>query len=220
MKQSTQNYLKTIFMLAYPDFEKAVRVSDIAQRLDISAPAVTEKLKRLADNDYLNHKRYAGVLLTEKGLSVGRNMVRHHRLWESFLTTVIGLSWDEVHDEAERLEHACSDKLINRIEEMMNYPKFDPHGNPIPSRDGVMPCVNDMQKLSDASKNVPCTVMRVVDFDQKFLSYLTELGVCLQNVIILLDHLEFDDTFLCEVDSQRITLSRRAAEHIFVQTES
>lgn len=217
MKQSTQNYLKTIFSLAYPNLNKPVRASAISKRLDISAPSVTEKLKKMNEAGYITNKKYSGIILTEKGLKIGRNMVRHHRLWELFLTQILGLSWDEVHEEAERLEHAGSDKIIDRIEELLEFPKFDPHGNPIPARDGSMPSHAQTLKLSEAQIGKKYRITSVVDFEQKFLTYLTDLGVVLKNTIKVLECLEFDESLLCSINSKKIPLSKRAADQIFVQ---
>lgn len=139
VKQSTQNYLKTIFSLSASTPDTPVKVSDISKKLEISPAAVTDMVKKLEHDGYVISQPYKGLVLTESGWKIGCNMVRHHRLWEAFLHSELGLSWDEVHEEAERLEHACSDKIINKIEEKMNFPKFDPHGNPIPDRDGNLP---------------------------------------------------------------------------------
>jgi DtxR family Mn-dependent transcriptional regulator len=139
MKHSTQNYLKTIFSLSGTTPNSIVKVSDISKKLDVSPAAVTDMVKKLEQEGYVKSEPYKGLVLTESGWKVGCNMVRHHRLWEAFLHLELGLSWDEVHEEAEQLEHACSDKLINKIEEKMNFPKYDPHGHPIPDRYGNFP---------------------------------------------------------------------------------
>jgi DtxR family Mn-dependent transcriptional regulator len=139
MKQSTQNYLKTIFSLSANVFDTVVKVSDISKKLDISPAAVTDMVKKLEQEGFVKSQPYRGLVLTETGWKIGCNMVRHHRLWEAFLHHELGLPWDKVHAEAERLEHACSDELINKIEEKMGYPTNDPHGNPIPDRNGNMP---------------------------------------------------------------------------------
>lgn len=138
MKQSTQNYLKTIFSLSENQFNTIVKVSDISKKLDVSPAAVSDMVKKLEQSGFVKSQPYRGLSLTQSGWKIGCNMVRHHRLWEAFLHIELGIPWDKVHDEAERLEHACSDTLINKIEEKLGYPKFDPHGNPIPDRDGNM----------------------------------------------------------------------------------
>ena len=136
MKQSTQNYLKIIFSLSQNQIGTMVKVSEISKKLNISPAAVSDMVKKLEHAGYVKSLPYKGLSLTKTGWKIGCNMVRHHRLWEAFLHSELGIPWDEVHDEAERLEHACSDTLINKIEEKMGFPKFDPHGNPIPDRHG------------------------------------------------------------------------------------
>lgn len=139
MKESTQNYLKIIFSLSDNRFNTVVKVSDISKRLEVSPAAVTDMVKKLESEGFVKSEPYRGLTLTETGWKIGCNMVRHHRLWEAFLHLELGLPWDKVHEEAERLEHACSDDLINKIEEKMNFPTVDPHGNPIPDRYGNFP---------------------------------------------------------------------------------
>ena len=136
MKQSTQNYLKTIFSFCVSDPKRVVKVSEISKKLEVTPAAVTDMIRKLEGEGFVTSEPYRGLQLTKRGWDVGCNMVRHHRLWESFLYTELGLPWDKVHEEAERLEHACSDELINKIEEKLGFPKLDPHGNPIPDRHG------------------------------------------------------------------------------------
>lgn len=216
MKQSTQNYLKTIFSLSYANQDSRTKVTDISKKLDVSAPAVTEMLKKLAAQNYVQLVPYKGVKLTKKGLKVGQNMVRHHRLWESYLHKELGLPWDKVHDEAERLEHACSDFLINKIEEKLNFPKFDPHGNPIPDRDGNIPKLENDIPLSDCKIGVEYNVVRVVELDDKYLKYIENEGIKLGAKIKPLDYLAFDNTLICGINGKKVSLSKTATKHIFV----
>lgn len=217
MKQSTQNYLKVIFSICYPDIRSMVKVSEISKKLDISPAAVTEMIKKLVSEGYVVNEPYKGVRLTKKGEKIGRNMVRHHRLWEAYLHQVLGLPWDKVHEEAERLEHACSDYLIDKIEEHLGFPQFDPHGNPIPDREGNIPHISNEQSLSKCVSGDACRLVRVVDLDKTFLNYIDSTGLQLGDEIVVKEVLEFDQTFVCEAKGQPIHFSRRAAEHIFVQ---
>jgi DtxR family Mn-dependent transcriptional regulator len=132
INQTIQNYLKVIVNISIDENVDQIKVSNIAKRLEISVPAVTDKVRKLEADGYVKNEPYKGVRLTEKGKHVGLNMIRHHRLWEVFLTEELGMTEDEVHDEAERLEHACSDALMDKIEEKLGYPTEDPHGKPIP----------------------------------------------------------------------------------------
>jgi len=136
MKQSTQDYLKAIFSLSKNRFATVVKVNNISKKLDVSPAAVSDMVKKLEASGYVTSLPYRGLSLTEAGWEIGCNMVRHHRIWETFLHDELGIPKDQVHDEAERLEHACSDTLINKLEEKMGFPKLDPHGNPIPNRFG------------------------------------------------------------------------------------
>jgi DtxR family transcriptional regulator, Mn-dependent transcriptional regulator len=217
MKQSTQNYLKTIFSLGYPNLKKKVKPSDIAKKLDVSPAAVTDMLKKLESSGYAKTEPYAGVTLTQEGIKVGCNMVRHHRLWESFLSQVLNIPWDKVHDEAERLEHACSDELINKIESHLGFPKFDPHGNPIPDINGNIPKPIKDTQLVNCKAGQSAKISRVVNTDESFLNYLRKKGVYLGKEIHLKEILDFDGTLVCEVDGESLSLSKQAAEHIFVE---
>lgn len=216
MKQSTQNYLKAIFSLAYPDVKSQVKPGDISKKLDVTPAAVTDMLKKLETSKYVVSEPYVGVSLTDKGVAVGCNMVRHHRLWEAFLSQVIGLPWDKVHDEAERLEHACSDDLINRIEAFMGHPKYDPHGNPIPDKNGTIPEPLNDKALSDFKVGESGSISRVVDFDDDFLNYLRQHGVQLGKRIQVKEVLSFDESVVCVVGNTTVTISKKASDQIFL----
>src|SRR5262245_22761497 len=136
LTRSVEDYLKTIYLLAPAG--GAVSTNDIAERLGLSAPSVSGMVKRLSDMGLLDHEPYRGVELTEQGRGSAIRMVRRHRLIEAYLVEFLGYSWDTVHDEAERLEHAVSDMLVERMAEALGNPRFDPHGDPIPSAEGVV----------------------------------------------------------------------------------
>ena len=131
MNENIQDYLKTILKLQLKHNTEIVKVSHIAQVLTISVAAVTDKIKKLAELNYVINLPYKGVKLTKNGESAALRMIKHHRLWEMFLTQELNVPKDKVHEEAERLEHACSDYIINIIDKKLGYPKFDPHGHPI-----------------------------------------------------------------------------------------
>ncbi len=218
MKQTTQNYLKTIFSLCYPHRE-SVKVSEVSKKLDISSAAVTEMVKKLSAEGFVASRPYKGIRLTPKGMQVGRNMIRHHRLWESYLFTVLGMPWDKVHEEAERLEHACSDYLINKLEEALGYPQLDPHGNPIPDRHGNIPEVEKDFPLTACEPGDQVLVTRVVDLDEQYLNYLDQCGIALQSRMKLQEVLSFDQSIVCRVGQRAVTLSQQAAQHIYVKKE-
>lgn len=142
INQTIENYLKTIVNISIDENVEQIKVSTIAKRLEISVPAVTDKVRKLEIDGYVINEPYKGVRLTKKGKLLGLNMIRHHRLWEVFLTEELGMNEDQVHDEAERLEHACSDALMDKIDQKLGYPTEDPHGKPIPR-------LNVVQKTGD-----------------------------------------------------------------------
>src|SRR4030066_2515605 len=134
---SKENYLSVIYKSS--DSNGEIKAHQIAEQLNISGAAVTDMLRKLSNEGYVDYKRYKGTKLTKSGEDYARNMVRRHRIWELFLHQIVGLPWDKVHNEAHNLEHSGSDELINKMEEMRNFPAFDPHGDPIPSKSGMIP---------------------------------------------------------------------------------
>lgn len=176
--QSEEDYLKAIYEQQYERGSDWVTTSALAQHLHVSPASVTEMLKKLAGRDpaLVVHARYHGVQLAEAGLQAAREVVRHHRLIESFLIEALGYSWDKVHDEAHRLEHAISEEMEDRIASYLGEPARDPHGSPIPGRDGAVEALDDV-KLSDLPAGRPARVRRVLDEDPALLRYLSEVGL-------------------------------------------
>ena len=216
MENSTENYLKTIFNLSQRDSNE-VKSADIAARLNISTPAVSEMLRKLTDQGFIDHKPYKGVSLTRKGERYGCNMVRRHRIWEMYLHKVLDYPWHKVHAEAEKLEHASSDDLINVLDEKLDFPTTDPHGDPIPSKDGKMPKLEKMIQLSDCKSEKNYKVLRVVDFNEEFISYIDSVGIKPQSNIKITHIRDFDKSITIELEKKEITLSYFSAQHIFVK---
>jgi len=216
MKQSTENYLKAIVMLDIPSTDEYIKISDVSKRLNVSAPAVTDMVKKLEAEKFVKSKPYKGIKVTLKGKTLGLRMIRHHRLWEAYLHQELGLPWDTVHDEAERLEHACSDDLINKIEEKLGFPKFDPHGNPIPDRNGDFPKTPQDIPLSTAQLGHLYTITRVVDVGKEFLNYIDSQGLHLGATLTITSRLSLDNSLICQLNAHSFTLSHEASRHIFV----
>jgi len=211
---SKEDYLSVIYKSS--DNNGEIKANQIAEKLSISSAAVTDMLRKLSKEGYVDYKRYKGIKLTKSGEDYARNMVRRHRIWEVFLHQIIGLPWDKVHSEAENLEHSSSDELIDRLEEMLDYPEFDPHGDPIPNRDGKMPKGNLGIPLSNIKPGNLVKVNRVHDFDSSFLQYISKIGIELNKEINVLDSLEFDHSLLIEVDNKETSISSKVAANIFV----
>ncbi len=203
-----ENYLKAIYKLIEPEGE-AVTTNAIAEKLNTKAASVTDMLKKLSDKKLINYQKYQGVTLSSKGKRVALNITRKHRLWEMFLVEKLNFKWDEVHDVAEQLEHINSNKLIEQIDKFLNFPKVDPHGDPIPDTKGKLN-VPKSHLLSTFNKNDVCTMTGVVDHSSSFLQYLDKSGIALGNEIKIKGRIEFDR-------SLQIIINKRAS--IFISNE-
>jgi DtxR family Mn-dependent transcriptional regulator len=173
--QTVENYLKTIYLaqIALDDRQGLVPMGQIAQSLGVVPGTATTMMKTLAESGLVHYEPYLGVRLTPAGEKIAGLVIRRHRLVELFLVQVLGMSWAEVHDEAERLEHAVSERLIDRIDDMLGRPAVDPHGDPIPTPEGRLPRV-DHQDLLSAPADVTLVVTRVVDQDPAFLRFVEQ----------------------------------------------
>jgi len=174
LTRSVEDYLKTIYLLAPGG--GAVSTNDIAERLGLSAPSVSGMVKRLSDARFLDHEPYRGVVLTDSGRRSAIRMVRRHRLIEAYLVRFLGYSWDTVHDEAERLEHAVSDVLVERMADALGNPRFDPHGDPIPSAEGIVE-ESSYTALAEVPAGVIVEIRRVDTSQADRLRYLENHGL-------------------------------------------
>ena len=212
---SKEDYLSIIFK--FQDTSGEIKPIAIAKKLKVSQAAVTDMLKKLSAEKYILYEKYRGIHLTRRGEEFAVNMVRRHRIWEVFLQRVIGMPWEKVHQEAHRLEHSSSDDLINRLEILLHYPEFDPHGDPIPSKEGKMPKVKKYIPLSELKGGESGAVIRVNDFDEKFLNYLTALGISLNEIIRVKEKRDFDNSLLVQVKGKPWNISQKLADNIFVE---
>jgi len=211
---SKEDYLSVIYKSA--DSNGEIKANQIAEKLNVSGAAVTDMLRKLSKEGFVDYKRYKGIKLTHSGEEYARNMVRRHRIWEVFLHQIVGLPWDKVHGEAENLEHSSSDELIDRLDKMLDFPEFDPHGDPIPDRNGKMPNSNSGVPLSTIEPGNIVRVNRVPDFDSSFLQYISKIGIELNKEITVLDTLEFDHSVSIRVDKKETNISSKVAANIFV----
>ncbi|XCB30248.1 metal-dependent transcriptional regulator [Arcanobacterium hippocoleae] len=172
LSQSNEDYLKNIWLLG-EQIGKAVGVRALARRMRLSPSTVSEAMKKLTEHGYVDHHRYAGITLTETGRKIAIQMARKHRLIETYLVRQLNYGWDEVHDEAEALEHAVSNQFVARIDEILGYPETDPHGDPIPNADGKISHI-PLKLLSEIDKIGVVKIQRVSDEDSEVLAYLAE----------------------------------------------
>jgi len=212
---SKEDYLSEIYK--NEDANGQIKANLIAEKLQISNAAVTDMLKKLKREGNIKYEPYRGIELTSRGREFAQNMVRRHRIWEVFLHQIVGLPWDKVHDEAHHLEHSGSDELINKMEEMLNIPAFATHGDHIPSKSGMIPKQKKNVALTMLKQNQKGIVIRVNDFDSKFLSYLSKIGVELNKEIEVCEVLNFDKSLLVKINGKEINLSHKISANIFVE---
>lgn len=177
LSQSTEDYLKVIYTLEEQSEKKGISTKDIAAAMNVSAASVTNMMKRLSEMGLVIHESYYGVQLTGTGEKVALEIIRHHRLLELYLKEIMGYSWDQVHDEAEKLEHHISEQFEDKIAELLNDPIYDPHGDPIPSKDGMMPEEMASKPLSEAETGKDHIIGRVKDQSPELLRYFEEIGI-------------------------------------------
>jgi DtxR family Mn-dependent transcriptional regulator len=211
-----ENYLKAIYKLRESNPEGAVSTNAIAEEMQTRAASVTDMLKKLSEKKLLNYERYKGVSLTAKGEKTALMIIRKHRLWEMFLVEKLDFSWDEVHDVAEQLEHINSDKLISQIDKFLNYPKVDPHGDPIPDENGKLN-VRKSQLLASFTDNDICIMTGVVDHTAAFLQYLDRQGLSLGKEIRIRESNAFDKSLLISINRKPpVFISHDVAKNILV----
>ena len=215
MTISEENYIKVIYHLSLVS-PKGVNTNAIAGMLDTKASSVTDMLKKLSDKELVSYQKYQGVTLTESGFQSAKMIVRKHRLWEVFLVDKLNFSWDEVHEIAEELEHIKSEALINKLDEFLEFPDFDPHGDPIPNANGEIKKVNKLL-LSEAVLNKEYKCVGVKDSSSDFLKYLDKQKIALGSKIKVKEKESFDDTLLVEIDSRELTLSNKIANNLYVK---
>jgi len=214
-----QDYLKVIWNAQEWSLEK-VSTKMLAEKIGVSASTASESIRKLAEQGLVDHEKYGAVTLTESGRRVALAMVRRHRLLEAFLVTELGYSWDEVHDEAEVLEHAVSDRLVARIDAKLGFPQRDPHGDPIPGSDGQVP-TPPARQLWSCDDGDAGTVARISDADPEMLRYFDSIGISLDSRLRVLTRREFAGMISVAVESAdgvptTVDLGRPAAQAIWM----
>lgn len=215
MTHSEENYLKAIYHLSKSG-ESAVSTNAIARQIETKPSSVTDMVRRLSEKGLVHYKKYQGVTLSEGGRQKALMVIRKHRLWEVFLVERLEFSWDEVHEVAEQLEHIKSEKLIDKIDELLDFPKFDPHGDPIPGKDGLLPA-GDKQLLSNLPINSKGICVGVKDSSSSFLRFLDKNHIALGNNIEVMEREEFDNSISVVVEGRPIHLSHLIAANLYIK---
>ncbi|WP_297797644.1 metal-dependent transcriptional regulator [uncultured Eudoraea sp.] len=215
MTHSEENYIKAIFHLGLEGVG-VISTNALAERMETKPSSVTDMMRRLSEKGLVNYKKYQGVSLTDLGTKMALSIIRKHRLWEVFLVEKLDFNWDEVHEIAEQLEHIESEKLIDKLDELLNYPKFDPHGDPIPGKNGEF-LERDNLLLSQLSIGSTGICVGVKDSSAVFLRFLDKNKIALGNEIKILDKEEFDNSLHILVDQRELHLSQQIANNLYVK---
>lgn len=215
MTFSEENYLKSIYHLT-ASLETEVSTNAIAEMMETKASSVTDMLKKLAEKDLVNYKRYQGVSLTDKGKLAAKMIVRKHRLWEVFLVEKLKFSWDEVHDVAEQLEHIKSEQLIDRLDDFLGNPTEDPHGDPIPDANGRIIKI-EKYLLSELTEKQIGICVGVKDTSSEFLQYLDKQEIALGSQIEFISKESFDLSVKIKIAHKELSISNKIASNLFVK---
>ena len=212
--QSTEDYIKSIYKLQKDD--DTVMTSTIARHLHISDGSVTDMMKRLSEKKLVRYTPYQGVDLTVAGRTLAIKMMRRHRLWEMYLVKFLDFSWDEVHDEAERLEHVTSEEMEQRLDKALGYPKVDPHGDPIPTTNGEIAHLH-VSALAAMEEGDQVEIVRVSDDNAAMLQHATKLGLSLYTKAKVVEKRMFDGSMALTIGKKKCFVSKQLAEAIFVR---
>lgn len=211
--QSIEDYLKTIFEIE--KLEGKVTTNSLSEKLNVAPASVTSMIKKLSSKKLITHKRYQGVKLTKAGRKIALEIVRHHRLIELYLQEALGVSWDKVHEEAEKWEHVISEEIEDRMDKFLGYPTSDPHGSPIPRRDGTM-VERKCSCLADLSAGNKAIIAEVSDHDSNLLRYLGKMGFYPETEIEVMEVEPFEGPMTIWIDGSKQVIGRETAKYISV----
>ena len=215
---SIENYLKAIFALTEGKNKKEASTSAIAEYLETKSSSVTDMLQKLDKRGLVSYKKYKGATLSKEGRKLSIAIIRKHRLWEVFLVKKLGFKWDEIHEIAEQMEHVQSPELTNRLDQFLDYPKFDPHGDPIPDKHGKIQPHSESIDLIDLEAGKTATIIGVNDSSDDFLRYLEKHDLTLGVKIQLNEHFDFDQSISVSTSKNKnFSLSALAARNIRVK---
>lgn len=216
MTLSEEDYIKTIYHLG-KEINTSVSTNSIAEQMETKPSSVTDMIKKLSEKGVVNYKKYQGVSLTELGKTMALSIIRKHRLWEVFLVDKLDFAWDEVHEIAEQLEHIKSEKLTDKLDGFLGYPRLDPHGDPIPDKEGNLKKVSKVL-ISNSSIGDHGIFVGVMSSSSEFLRYLDKLQLVLGSKIEIISKEDFDGSFQIRSNKVDLVISAKAAGNIYIQT--
>ncbi|WP_298300517.1 metal-dependent transcriptional regulator [Hydrotalea sp.] len=216
LSQTEENYLKALFHLTTERASKSeVGTNELAAALNVKPATANDMLKKLKQKKLINYEKYGKISLTVAGRKQAIEVVRKHRLWETFLYEKFEFTWDEVHEVAEQLEHIHSSKLIEKLDKFLNYPEKDPHGDAIPNAKGEIK-IQPGKTLLQVAIGKTCKLVAVRDNSASFLQYVVSVGLGLSCKIRVISRQEFDGTTEIEVNGKKSIVSQKFAENIYV----
>jgi DtxR family transcriptional regulator, Mn-dependent transcriptional regulator len=215
--ETEENYLKGV--LRFSQGGQPVSTNTLANYLGTSPASVTDMLKKLHEKELVRYTRYKGATLSEEGRRIALRIVRKHRLWEVFLVEKLNFAWDNVHEVAEQLEHIDSPELVRAIDEFLGYPKFDPHGDPIPSEDGQIE-TRETLPLTEVGPGTAVSLAGVRRSDPDFLQYLDRTGLTLGAVFQVIEALPFDDSMQLQLAEKTLIVSGAVAKNLLVLVDN
>ncbi len=216
LTSTEENYLKALFKISVSNGSGKSSINELAESLSLKPASVNEMLKRLKEKRLVDYQKYGKVELTKTGKDNAIDLIRKHRLWETFLYEKLSFSWEEVHEVAEELEHIQSKKLFDQLELFLGNPKFDPHGDPIPDKNGVF--VQQSKKtLNEIDIGTKCRMVAVKNNSRSFLQYVVSLGLAINNEIKVLSREVFDGQLTIDINGNEKSVSQKFAENILVE---
>lgn len=215
--EAVEDFLKAVYKLQSK--QNPVTTSLLAKTLGVRPPSVTEMAKKLAEHGLLHYEKYKGLMLTNPGREIALEVIRHHRLIEMYLTQALGYSWDEVHEEADRLEHVISEQFESRIAAALGHPQQDPHGDPIPGPDGSLPS-QDRMALTDVSLNESHEIYRITIQTAEVLRYLDSLGLIPGAEVEVTNRDPFNGPVHVRINQTAVVISHEIASHIFLSMQT
>jgi len=212
-----ENYLKAIYSIQHDNDPAEVSVNEIADRMQTRPATVTDMLRKLSDKSLIHYEKYKKLRLSDSGMAHALQIIRKHRLWETFLCSKLNFAWDEVHEVAEQLEHIHSQKLTDRLDEYLGFPQFDPHGDPIPDAKGVLPAYTTLL-LSETEPGIVCDIVAVKDTSSAFLQQLERFNLQIGTRLGIKERMPYDRSIQVSLlpSGQQIMLSEKIALNIFV----
>jgi len=215
LSYTEENYLKALLKLTFESEKNEAGTNELATMLALKPATVNDMLKKLKDKELVEYEKYGKITLTNYGKEIAFQIIRKHRLWETFLYEKLEFNWDEVHEVAEQLEHIQSDKLVDKLDKFLGYPEIDPHGEPIPNSKGELK-VKYKRTLSEVEVGSSCKMVAVKDNSSSFLQYVDKVGLGLNNKIKVVSKQEYDASIEIEVNGIKSSISNKFAENICV----